>query len=171
MKKKLVFGLCVAFARRVRRRAPAANPLPQPAPTAAPPTTRPARPSPAPSRAQSCPPTHDDGVSPSYQPNTPARSVVGAGHVLTGVVLSSKGCAPVANAKLELWPEQAGKGHPDAQRATITSDEQGRYRFECDPPEHIHMRISAPGFRTIGVNSYHPDGQAEGRLDIVLTAQ
>lgn len=43
-----------------------------------------------------------------------------------------------------------------------------RYRFECNLPEHIHMRISASGYKTIGVNSDHPEGKAEGGFDIVL---
>lgn len=117
---------------------------------------------------RSCTPTLDDGVSPSYKEDTPERTVVGQGHVLTGVVLSSTDCKPIANAKLEFWPEEAGLGHPDSSRATFYTDKDGRYRFECNMPEHIHMRISAPGYRTIGVNSYHPEGQAEGTLDIVL---
>jgi protocatechuate 3,4-dioxygenase beta subunit len=90
---------------------------------------------------------------------------------LTGVVLSSRDCQPIARAQLELWPEEGSLGHPDTSRATLFTDEDGRYRFECNPPEHIHMRISAPGFRTIGVNSYHPDGQATGTLDIVLAPE
>ncbi len=105
-----------------------------------------------------CSPTHDDELSPTYQPDTPVRSIVGHGHVLTGVVRSSDGCWPIANARLELWPEYANQGHPDAARATIFTDSTGTYRFECDPPEHIHMRISAPGYRTLAQNSYHPDG-------------
>jgi len=44
----------------------------------------------------------------------------------------------------------------------------GRYRFECNLPHHIHMRISAQGYKMIGVNSYHPEGKAEGTFDIVL---
>ncbi len=124
---------------------------------------------PPPSRR--CGPTHDDGVSPTYKPNTPVRSVVGHGHVLTGVVLSSKDCRPIAHVQLELWPEEGNLGHPDTSRATLFTGEDGRYHFECDPPEHIHMRISSPGYRTIGVNSYHPDGQATGALDIVLVPE
>ena len=118
--------------------------------------------------SRSCTPTLDDGVSPSYVPNTPERSVVGKGHVLTGVVLSSRDCQPITHAKLEFCPEEVGLGHPDSSRATLITDENGSYRFECNPPEHIHMRISADGYRTIGVNSYHPNGQAEGTIDIVL---
>jgi len=115
-----------------------------------------------------CKPTFDDGVSPTYIPNAPERTVVGKGLVVTGVVLSSKGCLPIAHVKLEFWPEEEGKGHPDSSRATFYTDENGRYRFECNPPDHIHMRISVPGYKTIGVNSYHPNGKAEGTFDIVL---
>jgi len=116
----------------------------------------------------SCKPTLDDGVSPSYISNAPERTVVGRGHVVTGVVLSSVDCKPIPNAKLEFWPEEEGFGHPDSSRATFFTDQEGRYRFECNLPDHIHMRISVPGYRTIGVNSYHPEGQAEGTFDIVL---
>jgi protocatechuate 3,4-dioxygenase beta subunit len=120
---------------------------------------------------RSCSPTMDDGVSPSYAPNTPERTVVGSGHVVTGVVLSSLNCQPIANAKLEFWPEEAGLGHPDTSRATFFTDENGFYRFECNLPEHIHMRLSAPGYKTIGVNSYHPEGKIEGVFDIVLVPE
>jgi protocatechuate 3,4-dioxygenase beta subunit len=91
--------------------------------------------------------------------------------VLTGVVRSSLDCAPIANARLELWPEFPGKDHPDEARATVFTDSAGRYRFECDPPDHIHMRISAQGYRILGQNSYHPNGQAEGTFDIVLVPE
>lgn len=117
---------------------------------------------------RTCQPTLDDGVSPSYKPNTPERTVVGRGHVVTGVVLSSVDCKPIPNAKLEFWPEEAGLGHPDSSRATFFTDQNGHYRFESNLPEHIHMRVSAPGYKTIGVNSYHPEGQAMGTFDIVL---
>jgi protocatechuate 3,4-dioxygenase beta subunit len=115
-----------------------------------------------------CQPTVDDGVSPSYKPNTPERTVVGHGHVVTGVVFSSVDCTPITNAKLEFWPEERVLGHPDSSRATFFTNQNGQYRFECNLPEHIHMQISAPGYRTIGVNSYHPEGKAEGIFDIVL---
>ena len=118
--------------------------------------------------SSSCKPTLDDGVSPSYKQDAPERIVVGQGHVVTGVVLSSVDCKPIPNATLEFWPEEEGLGHPDSSRATFFTDQDGGYRFECNLPDHIHMRISAPGYRTIGVNSYHPEGKAEGTFDIVL---
>lgn len=78
------------------------------------------------SSPRTCTPTFDDGVSPSYKPDTPERTVVGSGHVVTGVVLSSLDCQPIANAKLEFWPEEEGLGHPDSSRATFFTDERGR---------------------------------------------
>lgn len=119
-------------------------------------------------KSHSCQPTLDDGVSPSYRPDTPERTVVGKGHVITGVVLSGADCQPIANVKLEFWPEVGDLGHPDSERATFYTDQEGRYRYECDMPDHIHMRVSAPGYKTIGVNSYHPQGRPTGTFDIVL---
>jgi catechol 1,2-dioxygenase len=121
--------------------------------------------------SHSCEPTLDDGVSPSYKPDAPERTVVGQGHVLTGLVLSSVDCKPIPNAKLEFWPEEGALGHPDSSRATFFTDENGHYCFECNMPDHIHMRISAPGYHTIGVNSYHPEGKTEGMFDIVLVPE
>jgi hypothetical protein len=117
---------------------------------------------------ESLEPTLDDGLSPSYKPDAPVRSVVGTGHVLTGTVVSSRDGSPIAGAKFELWPEYPDRGHLDAARATVFTDPSGRYRFECDPPEHIHMRITAPGYVGIAQNSYHPEGRPEGTFDVVL---
>ncbi len=113
-------------------------------------------------------PTRDDGLSPSYEPGAPVRSVVGTGHVLTGSVVSSRDGSPIGGARLELWPEYADRGHPDEARATVVTDRSGRYRFQCDPPEHIHMRITAPGYVGIAQNSYHPEGRSQATFDVVL---
>jgi len=115
-----------------------------------------------------CPLTIDDGVSGTYVPDVPVRSKVGTGHVLTGRVLSGRDCSPIPGAKVELWPEYAGRGHPYSARATLFTDASGGYRFECDPQDHIHMRISANGYVAIGQNSYHPQGRRTGTFDIVL---
>jgi carboxypeptidase family protein len=110
-----------------------------------------------------------DALSPSYRPGAPVREVVGQGHVLTGTVRSSRDCAPVAGARVELWPEIAGQGHPDGQRATVLTGPDGGYRFQSDPPEHIHMLVSAEGFEPLASNRYHPEGRAAGRFDVLLT--
>ena len=109
-----------------------------------------------------------DPLSPSFRPGAPVREVVGSGHVLTGTVRSAADCAPVAGARVELWPEIAGQGHPDDQRATVVTGADGGYRFQSDPPEHIHMLISAEGFEAVASNRYHPEGRAAGRFDVLL---
>ena len=141
------------------------------APAASPSTTVPA-PGPAAAAAgSSCEAGYEepDTLSPSYRPGAPVRAVVGTGHVLTGTVRSARGCTPVAGARVELWPEIAGKGHPDDQRATVVTGPDGRYRFQSDPPEHIHMLVSAGGFEPVASNRYHPEGRTTGRFDVVLT--
>jgi Carboxypeptidase regulatory-like domain len=129
----------------------------------------PTGPSPAPA-AGACVAGYEeaDALSPSYRPGAPVRAVVGQGHVLTGTVRSSRDCAPIAGARVELWPEIAGQGHPDDQRATVLTAANGGYRFQSDPPEHIHMLVSAEGFEPVASNRYHPEGQAAGRFDVLL---
>jgi hypothetical protein len=115
-----------------------------------------------------CTPTKGDELSPSYKPDAPVRSVVGHGHILTGIVRSSVDCTPIPDVKLELWSEESDVGHPDEYRATVLTDRTGIYHFECNPTDHIHMRISVQGYRTIASNAYHTQGQPEGTFDIVL---
>lgn len=45
----------------------------------------------------------------------------------------------------------------------------GSQRFQSDPPERIHMLVSAEGFEPLASNRYHPEGRASGRFDILLT--
>ena len=165
----LLFGMVVAgCGSRPAPSAPLAGP---PSPTGT--VERPASTATSPivGPAQGCTPTFDDGLSPSYRSDSPVRSIVGHGNVLTGTVRSGRDCAPIANAQLELWPEYPGLGHVDDARATVFTDSDGRYRFECDLPEHIHMRVSAPGYITIAQNSYPPEGQAQGTFDVVLAPE
>ncbi len=118
-----------------------------------------------------CSPTHDDtdaGAGAGFAPEAPQRENVGNGHLLTGMVLSSTGCVPIAGVKLEMRPEVRDE-HPEAQRATLYTDAAGRYRFQSEQPEHVHMRVSANGFKSIIANQYHPaPDEAQGSFDIVL---
>jgi protocatechuate 3,4-dioxygenase beta subunit len=134
-----------------------AAPPPAPAPPAAPATG-------------GCVASYDrpDELSETYRPGAPVRSVVGQGHVLTGTVRSSRDCAPIAGARVELWPDVGGQGHPDDQRATVITGADGGYRFQSDPPDHIHMLVSAEGFEPVSTNRYHPEGRTRGRFDVLL---
>lgn len=106
--------------------------------------------------APSCSPTLGDGFGPFGRGLPPVRAKIGKGHVLTGVVLSSVGCRPLARASVEVW--QAGRNgrYTRATSATVFTDRQGRFRFEGPfppryegTPPHIHLRVSAPVHRQL----------------------
>jgi protocatechuate 3,4-dioxygenase beta subunit len=100
---------------------------------------------------------------------------VGKGYVLQGTVRSSKDCRPVPEAKIELWLAGPGGEYDDAHRATIITDALAAYQFESNlpppyygRPPHIHLRVSAKGFKTLVTQHYPAGGTVSAVFDIVL---
>lgn len=124
---------------------------------------------------RSCAATRADVVGPYYKPDAPVRSKVGSGHVLQGTVRAAPTCAPIPGARIEFWLTGAGGRYTDDLRATVLADAQGRYRFEssfpvryADAQPHIHIKVSAKGYRTV-VTRYFPQArQHGGAFDLVL---
>lgn len=122
-----------------------------------------------------CKPTPPDALGPFYTPNAPERTSVGKGHILSGVVRTSVDCSPIAGARIECWLAGPNGKYDDDHRATMFSDREGAYKFESNfpppysgRPSHIHMKITAKGFRTL-VTQYYPNmGKTEGEFDLVL---
>ncbi len=92
-----------------------------------------------------------------------------------GMVISSADCTPIASASIELWLTGPDGSYDDDHRATIFSDSSGQYRFESNfppgysgRPPHIHIRISATGFKTLATQHYPAAGRKAGKFDIVL---
>jgi protocatechuate 3,4-dioxygenase beta subunit len=105
----------------------------------------------------------------------PVRSSVGEGHILTGVVRSTEGCAPVVNAKIIFWLANPDGRYDEDHRATVFTDEQGAYTFESNFPgeyenvrPHIHLYVEAEGYRAIETEYLPERGQTEGIFDITL---
>jgi protocatechuate 3,4-dioxygenase beta subunit len=126
------------------------------------------------SLASPCTPTEPDMLGPFYTPNAPIRSRVGKGYVLKGVVRSTD-CSPVPGATIELWLAGPNREYDDAHRATIIADSSGSYRFESNVPlpyggrpPHIHLRISARGYRTLVTQHYPAANRKEAAFDVVL---
>jgi protocatechuate 3,4-dioxygenase beta subunit len=125
--------------------------------------------------ASGCVPTRADALGPFYEPGAPVRSKVGTGYVLTGRVLAARTCRPVARARIELWLANPQGEYDDAHRATVFASKAGRYRFESNRPPpysgrppHIHVRVSARGFRTLVTQHYPRAGRSSAIFNLVL---
>ncbi len=122
-----------------------------------------------------CPPTPSDALGPFYKANAPMRDRVGQGYVLSGVVKSAKDCSPISGARIEFWLAGPNGEYDDDHRATVRANQGGAYRFESNyPPKysfrppHIHIKVTAPGFKTLVTQHYPKAGQSEASFDLVL---
>ena len=122
-----------------------------------------------------CAPTVPDALGPFYKPKAPLRNSVGKGYALSGRVMSSKDCSPIKHARIELWMAGSDGEYKDDFRATLLVNESGKYQFESHPPPsylsrapHIHMRVTADGFKTLITQHYPEKGRHSGEFDLVL---
>jgi protocatechuate 3,4-dioxygenase beta subunit len=127
------------------------------------------------SQAAGCKPTQPEVTGPFYKPNAPERTSVGTGHVLSGTVKSSRGCASLPGARIEFWLASPRGEYTDEYRATVIADRTGAFRFESTPPSrytnrppHIHLRVTAAGHRPLVTQYYPRDGDTAGTFDLVL---
>lgn len=126
--------------------------------------------------AAQCVPSKEDSLGPFYKPDAPVRSIVGNGYKLKGQVKSSADCSPISGAKIEFWLAGPDGQYDDAHRATMHSDQNGFYSLESNyppsyssRPPHIHIRITAPGYRTLVTQHYPKPGESKSSSDLVLT--
>ena len=130
---------------------------------------------PAQSSKPDCKPTPADFKGPFYKPNAPVRSKIGTGYILFGKILTAENCKPVAGARIEFWIAGPDRRYDDNHRATLFSEKDGSYRFECNRPisygfrpPHIHIQISAKGYRTLVTQHYPEKDKNQASFDIVL---
>ena len=122
-----------------------------------------------------CPPTEPDSLGPYYQPGAPERSSVGKGYFLKGIVKSSADCSFVRGAKIEFWMTGPDGEYDDNHRATVYSDSNGNYSFESNSPKgylwrppHIHVQVTADGYKKLITQHYPQKGNINGTFDLVL---
>jgi protocatechuate 3,4-dioxygenase beta subunit len=125
-----------------------------------------------------CPPTQPDALGPFYKPNAPLRDSVGKGYELSGRVMSSLDCSPIPQAHIELWMAGPDGDYKDDYRATVIANKSGEYRFEShlppsylNRPPHIHVRVTANGFKTLVTQHYPEAGTKKGEVDLVLISE
>jgi protocatechuate 3,4-dioxygenase beta subunit len=90
-------------------------------------------------------------------------------------VRSTRGCAPLPGARVEWWSADERGEYRDALRATQHTDAEGRFTYETvapgrypGRPPHLHVRVSAPGHKTLVTQLYPGDGQRSLASDFVL---
>jgi protocatechuate 3,4-dioxygenase beta subunit len=122
----------------------------------------------------------DPSPNDTYLPGSPVRAVAGRGHVISGVVRSSKTCRPIARARLEFFHAGPDGNYSDgvsswAGRATVFTKADGSYRFESRYPSnsagvrpHIHFRVTAPGFRNVNATYFTRVEKPDARVLLVL---
>jgi protocatechuate 3,4-dioxygenase beta subunit len=126
----------------------------------------------------SCTPTKPDMLGPFYKPDAPERAVTGHGLVVSGTVRSSKGCGPLRGARIEWWSADGRGEYQDELRATQVTGADGTFRYETvapgrypGRPPHLHLKITAPGHRTLVTQLYPREGQQAIATDLVLVAE
>jgi len=125
-----------------------------------------------------CKPTQPDMLGPFYEPGAPVRTSVGSGYVLSGAALAAEECKRIHNARIEFWLASPRGEYDDAHRATVLASERGEYRFESNVPvsyggrpPHIHVRVTAPGYKELVTQHYPEPGQRKATFDLVLVAE
>jgi protocatechuate 3,4-dioxygenase beta subunit len=128
--------------------------------------------------APGCAPTFDDGAGPFGRGAPPRRAKIGTGHVLTGIVLSSVDCGPLAGAAIHLWQANRRGEYVRAGSATVVTNAAGRFRFEGPPPvsyagrpAHIHLRVAAKDHELLHTRYVRAPGAKRGSIRIVLLPQ
>jgi protocatechuate 3,4-dioxygenase beta subunit len=128
--------------------------------------------------AAGCPPTLDDGSGPFGRGAPPRRAKIGTGHVLTGIVLSSVDCRPLAGARIHLWQSNRRGEYVRAGSATVVTNRAGRFRFEGPRPvgyegrpPHIHLRVVADKHELLFTRYVPRPGAKQGFMRLVLRPQ
>jgi protocatechuate 3,4-dioxygenase beta subunit len=122
-----------------------------------------------------CPPTRADALGPFYVAGAPERSKTGDGLTVQGAVRSTRECKGLPAAKVEWWSANPRGEYDDGHRATQVTDTEGRYRYVTDMPgkypgrpAHLHVKVSAPGHKTLVTQIYPKPADREIPFDFVL---
>ena len=125
-----------------------------------------------------CAPTRADALGPFYEPNAPARDNTGQGLVISGTVRSVRDCGPLGGAVIEWWSANVRGDYDHAHRATQRASADGNYQYTTDfpgrypgRPPHVHVRVTAPGHRTLVTQVYPQQAQTALNVDLVLAPQ
>ena len=121
-----------------------------------------------------CEPTESNpGGTNNYIPGAPERASLGEGFVVTGLVRSARGCRPLRDVRVQVWLATETGGEQD-NRASVRTDENGRYRIETAPtvPQfgepNIHVAYADGGYRDVFIRRVVDLEDTRARVDLTL---
>lgn len=119
-------------------------------------------------------PTGADIEGPYYLAGSLETATLGPGALtLRGVVMDAR-CQPLPGATVDVWQaDEAGAYANDRYRAKQRAGADGSYQFQTTKPgnylngaqyrpAHIHLKASAPGFRSLTTQLYFPEDPYNG---------
>ena len=121
-----------------------------------------------------CEPTESNpGGTNNYIPNAPERESLGEGFIITGLVRTARGCRPLRDVRIQVWLATETGGEQD-NRASVRTDENGRYRIETAPtvPQfgepNIHVAYADGEYRDVFIRRVVDLEDTRARVDLTL---
>ena len=128
----------------------------------------------APSRPRRCKPTESNpGGTNNYIPDAPERTSLGRGFIISGSVRAARGCRPLRDVRIQVWLATETGGEQD-NRASVRTDEDGRYRIETPPtvPQfgepNIHVAYADGEYREVFIRRVVDLDDTRARVDLTL---
>ena len=125
-----------------------------------------------------CTPTRSDSLGPFYEPDAPERDSTGQGLTISGIVRSARDCHAVGGARIEWWSANPHGDYDATHRATQLAGTDGQYHYATDfpgrypgRPPHVHVRVTAPGYRTLVTQVYPQQEQTVLSVDLNLVPE
>ena len=125
-------------------------------------------------RPRRCRPTESNpGGTNNYIPDAPERPSLGDGFIITGLVRAARGCRPLPGVRIQVWLATETGGEQD-NRASVRTDEDGRYRIETAPtvPQfgepNIHVAYADGKYRDVFIRRVVDLDDTRARVDLTL---
>ena len=113
------------------------------------------------------------GGTNNYIADAPERDSLGDGFEITGRVRSAAGCRPLEDVRVQVWLATEAGGETD-NRASVRTDENGRYRIETAPtvPQfgepNIHVGYDDGDYRDVFIRRVVDLDDTRAVVDLTL---
>ena len=125
-----------------------------------------------PVHAEDCTPTQPMFQGTHHKPITQKKEELGKGLIVTGRILSTKGCKSIKGAKVAHWQAGDQGRYIDELRAYSYSKHDGDYYFSTQRPAamspHIHFTVTANGYKSVTTQWVGDEVVSNIVFDIVL---